>query len=175
MNVRAIIDQAIIDSGITIPDSYGKRWINEAKNLLANLYDTACVKNNQSIIVADCNNYYDLPSDCIRIVQVDDSDKEKYKNFIADSTQIKFDDEDTYKLTYLMIPTDVTTTTETPQTHMLYHIPITYFLVHKNLENTKPEKSSDFYNKFTSHAKMADMRLNRMKKKGSIIPAPPYR
>lgn len=174
MLTSEIIEQATLDSGMQINNTYGLRWVNEALNLLANLYDTACAKSDYTLNVDDINEYYDLWTNCVRVKRVVDSDGDTYDNYTCDNSQIKFEDEDTYNVTILIVPPKVVAVTETPGVNKLYHLPIVYFLVYKQLENHKPEKSSEFYNRFMTFADSANKKLLRMKKKGKI-PAPPYR
>lgn len=174
MTVLEIMNLAIIDAGIAIPEAYGKRWLNEGLNELAIMFDSACLKGTSQIVCVDVNEYYNLPSGCLRIKEITDEDKDNYKDYIADESSIKFDSEGTYNLLYYKQPNDVTTTAETPGCHTLYHKALSNYVTHKALADKKPDKSNLYYSMFLTKSNSVDSRVKRMKGK-NYTPAPPFR
>ena len=160
----------------TIDNAYAMKYINGAKRKLTNLYDTACEQTTTTITCSDSSDYYDLPSDCLRIYRVRDSDSEDYSpaDYSVELGQIKFNDEDTYTVRYLKEYADISSMASTPGINAAYHTVIALYVAALKLQDLEPDKAAALLQQFYTEAKITDNRLKRLNRKGRI-PAPPFR
>ncbi|MES0334795.1 MAG: hypothetical protein SFH39_00335 [Candidatus Magnetobacterium sp. LHC-1] len=177
MTVQEIINQAIVHIRMSIDSVYGRTHINEAMHELAMKYDTACVKTTTTISCTDSDAYYSMPSDCLKVIRVYDSDGDEYDKTLYrfEQFQIKLDDEDTYTVHYLTTPDSVADNTETPDVNSAYHRPIALFVASKELEDIKPDKSSILLSKFYAQVDDVNSKLMNPKKRLAKTPIPGFR
>lgn len=129
MNVQEIKDYALLLSGFKdIPNSYVYMYINEAMNDLADRFDTAGIKKI-TYLYGD-EDWTDLPSGSVAVKRVF-KDNVPYSDFVIENGQIKFNLPGEYKAEVILIPSRVTTSTETPEIHLLYHDCIAYYVAFK--------------------------------------------
>jgi hypothetical protein len=171
---KDIIDLAVLHKQMSISEVYAKKWFNEGKKKLAYEYDTACKKVPHSFTVTDATVSYDLPTGCLRIKSVKDSNNNKYTDFYADDTSISFEHEDVYNVVCLLEPDDFKgsiQTAEIPEIRPEFWPALAKYIASSELSDCKPSKATDLYNKFLSESETVDMRLKRMSK-GTGIPRP---
>jgi hypothetical protein len=176
MNVKTIIDQAIIHKDMTIDSVYGRRWINEAMNYLANRYDSACVQTETTIECTDILTEYDLPTGCIGVRRIFDSDGLPYRNFTVELGRIMFENTDTYTVRYLSVPSNVTTDTETPTINSNFHLPIALFVAGRELSrvNKNDTKAPQLMQEFYFEVDKVNARLSNQKRGARRISTPSW-
>lgn len=167
LNVNRIREQANLHAQLQIDKVYARRWINEAMRVLADLYDSANIRDTVRIDVTDVFVKYPLPNGCKKVKRVYFS-KRKYESYEIDVDVIWFEDCGSFDLEYLKIPDDVTTDTETPSINEAYHIAISYFVGAKSVETIKPKRASELLSSFYIYADNANSSLNRIKRKRTI-------
>lgn len=177
MTVLEIINQAIVHKEMSIDHIYGRTHLNEALHLLAMMYDSAKVRDTQSVVCSNTSTYYALPTDCIKVLRVDSSDGEEYNKlfYSMDNSYIKFQDEDTYLVTYLRKAASVTQDTETPEINDLYHRTISKYIAHKELRTIKLEDAAQYKAEFFQEAGTIDVTLKKAKKRGQYTPVRQFR
>jgi hypothetical protein len=177
MTVLEIINQAIVHEKMSIDHVYGRTHINDALNTLAMLYDTAKVETSTIIVCSDTDDYYSLPSGCIKIQRVEDSDGHEYSKLFykIDNKKIKFENEDTYTIVYLSKTASVTLDTETPAIDDLYHRTLSKYIAYKELLLIKPQLANLFKEEFFQEAGSIDLALKSIKKRGRYTPVRQFR
>lgn len=177
MNVKTIIDQAIIHKDMPIDSVYGRRWLNEAMNYLANKYDSACTQTETTITCTDILEEYDLPDGCIGVRRVFDSNSYAYRDFKVELGRITFEDEGTYTVRYLSIPSNVTTDNETPGINSAYHLILALFIASRELSraNKNDPKGPQLLQEFYFEAENANNRLTNQKRGRRQINRPTWR
>ena len=177
MTVLEIINQAVVHKEMSIDHIYGRTHLNEALHILAMLYDSAKVRDTETVICSNTSTYYPLSADCIKVLRVDDSDGEEYNKlfYSLDNSYIKFQDTDTYLVTYLRKAVAVTLDTETPEINNLYHRTISKYIAHKELRTIKLKDAADYKAEFFQEAGTIDLVLKNAKKRGTGTPVRQFR
>lgn len=129
MNVQEIKDYALLLSGFKdIPNSYVYMYINEAVNDLSR-FDTAGIKKTIYLYGTE-EDWTELPSGCLAVKRVF-KDNVLTSGYVIENGQIKFDIPGEYKAEVLITPSKVTTLTEVPEIHLLYHDALAYYVAFK--------------------------------------------
>ncbi|MDD4891578.1 MAG: hypothetical protein PHU85_16790 [Phycisphaerae bacterium] len=95
-------------SGETIIDADAIAWCWDA---VFRMDSRLWPEKTEDYASAVADTFYDLPSDFLYTVLVEDDDGDEYTDYTIRSGKIKFEDDDTYTLTYRGTPTKYTATT----------------------------------------------------------------
>jgi len=145
---------------------YPKRWFNEGKHLLANMYPTACKVLTASYIVTDINTVEDLPSDYkyLHKIVLDGYPRDKFEDFTIDvrAKTICFDLPGTFTVHYLVETADVVgTDSEVPEIDSAYHYPLAKFIAAKELEYIRDLRHQALLKSFFTEAEAAHKAVKR--------------
>ena len=107
----------------TIEDADAIRWTNDFMEE-AVLVEVFRYTAAQSLIVADSDTWYDRTGGHLQIVEILDSDSDKYTGEYEinyDRDEIRIPDADTYTITSITLPTSVTAIANTPVINTVFH------------------------------------------------------
>ncbi|MBO8161338.1 MAG: hypothetical protein H0Z24_06840 [Thermosipho sp. (in: Bacteria)] len=166
---------AQISIGKEINKTYATKFLNEGMEILAEKYDTACVKETTTI-TATKNTWYDLPNGFLKIRKVyKDDDEVLPDNYLVDFDQILFIEDGTYTIEYLRYPNELTVETDTPEIHKAYHKILSYFIASREtsrLFGSENPESARFMQEFEIRAKEIDIKLSSQKRRRRIKTKP---
>jgi hypothetical protein len=74
----------------------------------------------ETVINAAADTWYDLPNDCIGVLEVAAASGEA-REYVKRDNRIKFAEADTYTVRYRRLPREMTALTETPEVHQAFH------------------------------------------------------
>ena len=80
------------------------KFANKGMNVLANRYDTACLKNEIVITCTDVYSEYPLPDDCIGVFKIKDMNGIKYDNYFISYGEITFGQTNDFTISYYSVP-----------------------------------------------------------------------
>ena len=148
------------------PVVYPKRWFNEGKALLANMYTTACKLYTQEYPDVNLDETQVLPDGCryIKKVVSADSPTYLYTTFSTDisSNEIMFKTPGSYIVTYLKETDDIVgTDSEVPTIHVAYHYPLAKYIAAKEVEYVRPDWYQQLIAQFYQEVDMANKSLTR--------------
>jgi len=184
VNIKEIADQAItLTGGLAIDYFKSRRYINEAMQMLAANYDTACNTDSTTITCTDTNSEYALPEDCIGVTKVL-NDNVKFNCFTVYDNNITFDYKGTYAVRYIKNPalTDrkiyqKELYTDIPGINVLYHRALPFYVAAQILLQANPNdpRISKLLSDFNNATENVNMKLMREKRRGARIKAPIFR
>jgi hypothetical protein len=162
---------------MSIDHVYGRIHINEALNTLAMMYNSARVRSTSTIVCDDHDLYWVLPTTFISCLMVTDSKGKEYSKLFykVENGYIKFDDEDTFTVTFLGRAPAVTLDTETPAINDLYHRTIAKFVAYRELKTIKIKEAEEYKAEFYQEAGTVDLALRKGKKRGYYTPVSRFR
>lgn len=175
MDAIRIIEQAVLHKNIPIESTYGKRWLNEAQQFLANMYDTACVEDSFWATVESDTESAPLPERFRGINRVIDEMGDEVIYFDTGISSMRFPRRGTYEVRYIKAPKILTGDFDTPEIHEAYHMPIAKYIAAMELADIKPQKSRELLQIFYNEAGDANARLSRRVRKHTRLPAPEWR
>lgn len=183
MTVEEMRIQAQILTSLTINQQFVFRYINQALEILANEYDTACVKETITI-VATKEVFYDINDKFIavkKIIKKDTTTIDYDENIIDyelnEENKIAFHYDGTYYVTYLRYSKEVTENTETPEINRAYNNAITSYICSKERSRIFGKNDNDsqmFFQDFYSFSNSANTSLSRKKRTKRIMKAPEW-
>lgn len=183
MNIKEITDQAVTLAMIPIDVLKSRRFINEAMQILASTYDSACIKLETTINCTDTNSEYELPADCIGVNRVT-LDGVKRNDYLIEDGYINFQYQGSYKVRYISNPSLTNReiykkelTTDIPGIDLMFHRALPFYVAAQALYTANPDnkKVGDFMQRFNTIADEVDKKLSRPKRKGGRIKAPLFR
>lgn len=144
----------ILGKSVNINDAID--WINEALDQMGE----DARRFSTTSLAAQKNTWYDLPLDCLKLVEVTDSKGRMYPLWYTDGTRIRFKDTDTYTLRYYRNPNRVTAQTDVPDCPDAFHLPLAYYIAYcfDNRDFPGSEMAAARFNDFL-------MRYNNAKEK----------
>ena len=164
MNWLAIKTQAELYRRDTV--NYPKRWFNEGKSLLANMYQSACKQLTQNYTVPDTDEVFTLPAGCkyVKAVVNTEFPRYGYKDYDADISAgtIAFNMNGTFTVVYLTETVDVVgTDSEVPEINAAYHYVLAKYIAGKELEYIRPEWYQQMMTQFFQESDIANKSLNK--------------
>lgn len=162
MQWSQIKEQAEIYRRDTI--NYARRYFNEGKSLLANMYVTACAVKTQSYTDVEAHTQQTLPTDYRYVHKVSTEDYTDFQDFTVDpiTKKITFFLNGDFTLTYLAETDDVVgTDSEIPQIHTAYHYALAKYIAAKECEHIVPSRYKDLYTQFLIDADAAHKSIKR--------------
>jgi hypothetical protein len=172
MNWKAIREQAELYKGAKT--TYPRRWFNEAKHLLANMYLSACKFSDTTIDVNDTSISYALPADTKYVRQIRDEHDKPVTLYSVDIMEgnIRFAYVGTYNVTCAFETDDIVGADgEIPQIKSVYHYAMAKYIASKELEYTRPEKSKELLSEFYAEVDQANKSASVGRKGRIIMPA----
>ena len=160
------------------------KFTNRCMDVLANRYDTACIRKEIAINITDTNTDYDLPDDLIGIYKVIDVNNNKFKDFVVSDKAINISSKGNFTVKYYAIPVlttregyDFNIKTDIPPIDNVYHKCIPYYIAMELLKinDAKSPQISIYIQDFVQECKEADTRMKRLKRRNSRIKAPVWR
>ena len=177
MNAKLIVDQATLHKAMPIEFIYGKRYINEAMNVLASRYDDACIQDSVDIVCTDVTADYEMPANDFGVLEVIDDSGRRYTDYRTHLGRIAFAREGTYKVVYLRGAAEIVNEASEPEIHQIYHYPIAYYVASVDLNRIRPgdPKAQELMVRFFNDAEAAHIRLQRPRRRGIVMSAPIWR
>jgi hypothetical protein len=176
MIAKDVMRIATIEGGQEIRPSYALQWIGNAMRILAQKFDTACVINEEPIIVElKAGEWHKLPPTCYGINNVTRG-SEVYRAFTTDTyNRVTFSEDGTYTIEWLrpaVTPTDVDYEDEL-EIHEMYLDSIAKYVSAKNKISIGVELdiAAKAEQDFWKDAIDVDTRLKRVKRANNRVPA----
>lgn len=166
LTVKQVIENVNVVAGEFVSVALAVKLANEATDILAIQYDTACNVVPMEIEIDDINLKYELPEDVIGIKNVTCNGK-RYTNFNTDRNLIKVNTPGTFVIDTLIPPRHVEEETDSLDIHRFYHPAIVNYISSRVVRPPDEDLESSFY----SLAISANERLSRLKRRGIRIPA----
>lgn len=177
MLVSEILTQSVVHKEMSIDPVYGRTHLNEAMGILAMMFDSAKVRSTSTIVCADEDIEYVLPTGCITVLKVFDSKGEEYNKLFyqINNGYISFQDIDTYTITTLGKAPSVTLNTETPAIADLYHRTLAKYITYRELISIKPDMATLYKNEFYQESGTINTALTNAKRRGRYTPVRQFR
>jgi hypothetical protein len=159
MTVNEIRNEAQLYVDDTIEDADAVAAVNAA---LSDLGDMALVYDNTEIKVTR-PDWEIVDDDKIHVVEVLDSDGKPYTKYQERGENIYIPDLGTYTVWYRRLPKRVSTVTETPEIHRLFHECLVTFLEYwwKKKDDDESQDAELLYQKYKADATRAFSSLAR--------------
>jgi len=129
MTVQDIINYAssrLLGKSVNSSDAID--WINDALNEMG--VDARKTTTSQ-IVAQESETWYNLPSGCLSIDEVQASDGHRYSFWHTDGNRIMFMDADTYTIRYFVMPSKVVNATDIPDCPEVYHQALAYYVAYR--------------------------------------------
>jgi hypothetical protein len=172
MNWLAIKEQADLIRGKAT--TYPKRWFHEAKNLLTNMYMSACKFQDTTIDVSDTTISYPLIVGTKHVKQVRDDSGMPVLLFNVDilAGNIRFVYTGTYTVTCALETSNIAGADgEIPEINAAYHYAMAKYIAAKEMEYVRPERSEKLMAEFYGEIVQANKSITTGRKGRIVMPS----